>query len=197
MPIYKLEHGDPDRREAVAQWLWGLDLVSAPVREQIVTAWVTAWTSSPFIALEEMPFSALAPRYRLKAHVNDVTRTGIDLARRAVEQWGDAIDYDVLVPVLALHDVDKPLMFSLDGDAVGYAPLAREIPHGVVGAMLIKDLDFPDKVVSTVATHASNAPFHGRNLEAFLLHYADFFSADHVLLHEGAGHTPFYQRHGR
>lgn len=196
MAIYRLEHGDPDRRAAVADWLWGLDLVSAAVREQIITAWVSVWKSSAFDALDDIPFSAIAPKYRLKRHVNDVTQTGVDLAKRAVAQWGDTIDYDVLVPILALHDVDKPLMFKVDGEAVAYAPLARELPHGVVGAMLIKDLDFPDLVVSTVATHASNAPFHGRNREAFLLHYADFFSADHVLLHEGT-QPPFYQRHGK
>ncbi len=195
MAIYQIEHGDPDRREAVAGWLEGLELVSKPVREQVITAWVSAWKSSPFVSLDEMPFSAQAPGYPLRRHVNDVTRTGLDLARRTTAQWGEEIDYDVLVPILALHDVDKPLLFRRDGDKVGYTPLAREIPHGVIGAMLIKDLDFPDKVVSTVATHSGNAPFHGRNLEAFLLHYADFFSADHVLLSEGG--QPYYQRHGR
>ena len=196
MAMYRVEHGDPDRREAVAGWLEGLNLVSPHVREQIITAWVTAWKSSPFTSLDEIPISGLTPNYPLKRHVNDVTRTGVDLARRASEQWGDVIDYDVLVPILALHDVDKPLLFTADGEKVGYSPLAREVPHGVVGAMLIKDLDFPDRVVSTVATHAANAPFHGRNIEAYLLHYADFFSADHVLLSHGT-HPPFYMRHGK
>jgi len=196
VPIYRVEHGDSDRREAVANWLEGLNLVSAHVREQIITAWVSTWKSSQFASLEEMPFSALAPGYQLQRHVNDVTRTGIDLARRASEQWGETIDMDVLVPILALHDVDKPLLFTLGDGKVGYTSLAREIPHGVVGAMLIKELDFPDKVVSTVATHASNAPFHGRNIEALLLHYADFFSADNVVRREGT-HPPFYMRHGK
>jgi hypothetical protein len=30
--------------------------------------------------------------------------------------------------------------------------------------MMLKELGFPHTVVSTVATHATNAPFHGRNL---------------------------------
>lgn len=195
MAIYKIEHGDDQRRDAVAQWLYGLDLVSAPVREQIITAWVTTWKSSDFASLDEMPFSLHAPSYRLKCHVNDVTRTGLMLAEQAAQQWGDKVDLDVLVPILALHDVDKPLLFKQGEDGLGYTPLAREIPHGVIGAMLIRDLDFPDPVVSTVATHASTAPFHGSNLEAYLLHYADFFSADRVIMN--AGGKPFYQRHGR
>jgi putative nucleotidyltransferase with HDIG domain len=194
--IYRLQHGDDRRRKAVTDWLAGLDLVSPAVREQIVTAWVTTWMSSPFESLEDMPFSAQAPSYALKRHVNDVTLTGLDLARRASMQWGDTLDMDVLVPILALHDVDKPLLFRREGEKVTYAPLARELPHGVIGAMLVKELDFPDRVVSAVATHAGNAPFHGRGLEDYLLHYADFFSADHAVMAEGL-HPPFYQRHGR
>lgn len=196
MAIYRMQQGNSGQREQVATWLEGLDLVSAPIREQIITAWVSVWLSSPFETIDEMPFSALAPSYALRRHVNDVTLTGLDLARRASAQWGDEINYDILVPILALHDVDKPLMFRREGEKVTYAPLARELPHGVVGAMLIKDLEFPDRVVSAVATHAGNAPFHGRTLEDYLLHYADFFSADRVVMKEGA-HPPFYQRHGR
>lgn len=193
MALFQIEHGDQDRREAVAAWLTGLDLVSDHVRDQVITAWVSAWKSSPFVSLEEIPTSPHAAGYQLRRHVNDVTLTGLDLARRAAQQWGEEIDYDVLIPILALHDVDKPLMFRSEGDKVVYSPLAREVPHGVVGAMLIRELDFPDKVVSTVATHSGNAPFHGRSLEAFVLHYADFFSADHVLMK--AGGQPYYQRH--
>lgn len=195
MALYRIEHGDADRRAAVAQWLFGLDLVSPQVREQMITAWVSVWKSSGFTSLDDIPTSPNTPAYALKRHVNDVTRTGLDLARRAAEQWGDVYDPDVLVPVLALHDIDKPLLFKAEAGRIGYAPMAREIPHGVVGAMLIKDLDFPDEVVSTVATHSATAPFHGRNPAAFILHYADFFSADHVLLSEGG--QPYYQRHGK
>ena len=63
------------------------------------------------------------------------------------------------------------------------------------GAMLLKELGFPHLVVSTVATHASNAPFHGSSFEAYVLHYADFFATDHACMREGV--TPFYQRHWR
>ena len=195
MPIFKIEHGDQVRREAVASWLYGLDLVSDCVREQIITAWVTTWKSSAVDTLDDLPFSLHAPDYRLRDHVNDVTRAGLALARLASEQWGDAFELDVLVPILALHDVDKPLLFKREGVGLSYTGLAREVPHGVIGAMLIRDLDFPDPVVSTVATHASTAPFHGSNLEAYVLHYADFFSADRIILKEGG--RPFYQRNGR
>lgn len=192
MSGYTIDRTSNSRRQAVEQWLWGLDLVSPEIRENIVTAWVSTWSSSPYQELSEMPFSPIAPDYRLEWHVNDVTRTGVDLAKRAAADWGAKIDWDVMMSILMLHDVDKPLMYSREGGEVGYSQLSRELPHGVVGAMLLKDLGFPHVVVSTVATHAGNAPFHGSNLEAYVLHYGDYFAADRAMFL--AGKTPFYQK---
>src|ERR1700722_18046012 len=184
------------RRRAVEEWLFGLDLVSASMREKIVTAWVSTWSSSPYQELAEMPYSPSAPHYRLQDHVNDVTRAGVDLARRAAADWGKTFDNDILMPILTLHDVDKPLMYVRDSpDKVGYSQLARELQHGVVGAMLLKELGLPHPVVSTVATHAGNSPFHGRNFEAYVLHYADYFSTDHAIMLEGVEKQPYYQKH--
>jgi putative nucleotidyltransferase with HDIG domain len=190
---YRIEHGASNRRSAVAQWLAGLDLVSPEVRERIVTGWVSAWESSPYDTLEDMPYSLNAPEYRLMDHVNEVTRTGIDLARRARAEWGMEFDNDVLVSILVMHDVDKPLMYAREDGRVVASQLSRELPHGVVGAMMLKELGFPHAVVSVVATHAANAPFHGSGIEAYVLHYADFFSTDHAMML--AGTKPFYQRH--
>ncbi len=195
MSGYTIDRTSNSRRKAVEEWLWGLDLVSAEVREKIVTAWVSSWSSSPYQELSEMPFSPSAPDYRLEWHVNDVTRTGVDLARRAAADWGAKIDWDVMMSILILHDVDKPLMYTRENGGVGYSQLSKELPHGVVGAMLLKELGFPHTVVSTVATHAGNAPFHGSNLEAYVLHYGDYFAADRAMFL--AGKTPFYQKHAK
>ena len=192
---YEVRPGTANQRQTVASWLDGLDLVSPEVREKIVTGWVSAWSSSPYELLEDMPYSTLAPDFPLVQHVNEVTRTGVDLARRAIAEWKDPIEWDVMVSILALHDVDKPLMFVRKDGAVLKSTLATELPHGVVGAMLLKDLGFPHEVVSTVATHASNAPFHGHTVEAYILHYADFFATDRTCMR--AGTVPFYQRHAR
>lgn len=161
------------------------------MRDNIVTAWVSSWASSPYETLEAMPFSA-GVDYPLMHHVNEVTRAGMDLAQRAATDWGTTLDRDIVVPILMLHDVDKPLMYVRDGSEIKHSTLYRELPHGVAGAMLLKDLGFPHKVVSTVALHAGNAPYHGSTFEAFLLHYADYFSADHAMM--AVGKKPFYQK---
>ncbi|MBX9701679.1 MAG: hypothetical protein K2X74_19755 [Acetobacteraceae bacterium] len=192
---YRIDRGSNWRREAVEDWLFGLDQLSERVREDVVTAWVSAWASSSHERLEDMPFSPAGSFYPLMEHVNEVTRAGGDLGRRAAADWGVAFDPDILVPILILHDVDKPLLYRREGAGAARTDLYQELPHGVVGAMLLKELGFPHVVVSTVATHATNAPFHGRNLEAHVLHCADLFAADHAF--RVMGETPLYLRHGR
>ena len=196
--FYTIDHGSNSRRKAVEDWLFGLDLVTPELRDKIVTAWVTTWSSSPYTELQEMPYSPGAPHYRLEWHVNDVTRNGVDLARRAAADWGKPLDMNILIPILTLHDVDKPLMYVRESaDKVKYSQLYHELQHGVAGAMLLKELGFDHTVVSTVALHAGNSSYHGRNHEAYVLHYADYFATDHAIMLEGPDKEPYYQKHWR
>lgn len=195
---YTIDRSSNSRRKAVEDWLFGLDLVSPDLREKIVTAWVTTWSSSPYAELADIPYSPGAPHYRLEWHVNDVTRNGLDLAKRAEADWGKRLDVDILVPILILHDVDKPLMYvRQDAHNVKYSTLYHELQHGVAGAMLLKELGFDHTIVSTVALHAGNSPYHGRNHEAYVLHYADYFATDHAIMQEPGEHEPYYQKHWR
>ena len=103
--------------------------------------------------------------HRLSAacsHVNEVTRAGVDLAKRAKADWRIDLANEVLVPILILHDVDKPLMYVREGGEVVGSTLSKEIPHGVVGAMLLKELGFSHEIVSVVATHSPKMPFRNR-----------------------------------
>ncbi|MDX2155066.1 MAG: hypothetical protein SFW09_01035 [Hyphomicrobiaceae bacterium] len=189
---YTIDRTSNARRKAVEDKIWGLDLVSPGLRDEVVTAWVTTWASSPYERLEDMPWTE-GIDYPLLSHVNEVTRAGVDLARRAKADWGTEIANDVLVPILILHDVDKPLMYERRDGKVVRSQLADEIPHGVVGGMLLKELGFDHEVVATVTTHSPKMPYRGRNLSAYVLHHADMFSADHALM--AMGRTPTYVRH--
>ena len=193
MSPYKIDRTSNSRRKAVEEWLWGLDLVSPSLREGIVTAWTSAWASSPYERLEDMPFTA-GLDYPLMSHVNEVTRAGVDLAKRAQADWKIELADDVLVPSLILHDVDKPLMYVRRNKDVVASELSQEIPHGVVGAMLLKELDFSHEIISTVATHSPKMPFHNKGSAAYVLHYADMFSADHAFIKVGKVPS-FRQKH--
>lgn len=189
---YKIDATSNSKRKAVEDWLWGLDLVDAELRSKIVTAWVTTWTASPYERLEDMPFSA-GIDYPLMSHVNEVTKAGVDLAKRAAADWKMALPNDLLVPILILHDVDKPLMYDRKGGEIVASKLSQEIPHGVVGGMLLKDLGFSHEIISVVTTHSPRMPFHNRGNAAYVLHYADMFSADHAYM--SVGKLPTFQKH--
>ena len=75
---YRIDRTSNWRRKMVEEWLFGLDLLSPRVREDVVTAWVSAWASSTHERLEDMPFSpSAAGFYPLMEHVNEVTRAGV------------------------------------------------------------------------------------------------------------------------
>ncbi len=192
MSPYVIDKTSIARRKAVEECLFGLDLLSPETRDRVVTAWVSTWSSSPYERLEDMPWTAGAD-YPLMHHVNEVTRAGVDLAKRAMADWNIDLANELLVPILILHDVDKPLMYVREGGAVVGSTLSREIPHGVVGAMLLKELGFSHEIVSVVATHSPKMPFRNRGWAAYVLHYADMFSADHAMM--VLGKEQFLQKH--
>lgn len=190
---YVIDAAPGPKRQAVEKWLQGLDMVSPAMRERVLTTWTTSFVSSSFGTLEAIHFTASAHFYPLAEHVNEVTRAGIDLARRAEADWEITLDWDDMMAILLLHDVDKPLLYEAAPDGGHrHTRLFRELPHGVIGAMLLKELGFSHLVVSTVATHATTAPFHGDTHEAQILHYADLFAADRAM--KAIGAKPFYQR---
>jgi hypothetical protein len=189
--MYTIDRSSNSRRKAVEDAIWGLDLVSPDLSEKIVTAWVTTWAASSHERLEDMPWSPGAD-YPLINHVNEVTKAGVDLAKRARADWKMDLDDAVLIPALILHDVDKPMMYERKGREVVRSDLSREIPHGVVGGMLLKELGFSHEVISVVTTHSPAMPFHHRGNTAYVLHHADMFSADQIL--RSLGKPPTYQK---
>jgi putative nucleotidyltransferase with HDIG domain len=190
---FRLGVGDADDRAKVEEWLGEfLDQLAADVRERTVTAWLTAWRSSPYATLEEIPAGRAAKRHRLTDHILEVTRCGLQLSLFAESEWSVDIDRENLLCILLLHDVDKPLVMERQGEEVVFSELGRRIPHGVLGAMLLRELGFSETVVNTVATHAETSPFRADYLEAWVLNYADYFATDYVLL--AAGETADYQK---
>lgn len=189
------EGTDADRRQ-VTEFLPHLDRVPEPVAEKVITAWVTVWKSSGYASPADFPYTLLAPEYRLIDHVAEVTELGVLLADYRERRWQEPYDPALLIPTLILHDVDKPLLYEPRDGAIVASALAAEVPHGVLGGFLLRELGLDERVVSIVSTHAANAPFHSGRDEGWILHYADFYSCDHALRTHGTpGATPFYQRH--
>ncbi|MCH6468663.1 HDIG domain-containing metalloprotein [Sinomonas terrae] len=191
--LYTIQSGSASQREEVLRAMPRLAELGAPLREQATTAWVSAWLASTHDSLESMPYSLQAPDYRLLDHTNEVADAGILLADYAEERWGVGLDQDILLAALLLHDIDKALLYTRAGGAVAADPGRAGLPHGVLGAMLLKEAGLPDAVVTLVGTHAATSPLKTGEPEAWILHYADLFACDHAF-RLAPGTVPFFQR---
>ena len=178
--LYKIQKLDLATRKAFARVLYGIDLLEEPIADKVITAWATTVAASEYPTLDKVPWDAADIKYTLLEHVNEVTKAGLNFAKFAAEQWNHVVDYDVLIQILILHDVDHRCLRPRAGRPTT-ANCSLTIPHGVVGGMLLKELDFPDRVISTVTTHSPRMPFPGNTFEGYVLHYADHFCCDNAL----------------
>lgn len=191
--LYAVRSGDAAQRQEVLRAMPRLAELGVTLRERALTAWVSAWLSSTHATLDEMPYSLQAPDYRLLDHTNEVADAGMLLADYAQGRWSVTLDRDVLLAALLLHDIDKALLYTRDcADVVADSSRAG-LPHGVLGAMLLKEVGLPDTVVALVGTHTTTSPVRTGDPEAWILHYADLFACDHAF-RLAAGTVPFFQR---
>ncbi|WP_196803351.1 HD domain-containing protein [Arthrobacter sp. 135MFCol5.1] len=140
-----------------------------------------------------MPYSLQAVDYRLLDHTNEVADVGLVLGEYARGRWGSGFDADTLLAALILHDIDKALLYTRQDGVVVADPSRACLPHGVLGAMLLKEAGLPDDVVTLVGTHATTSPIKTAGAEAWILHYADLFACDHAF-GQAQGTLPFFQR---
>jgi putative nucleotidyltransferase with HDIG domain len=193
--LYAFTAGTDAQRQEIRGALPEIERLPAALAEPTLVAWATAWQSSPYASFAEIPMAIPAPRYGLCRHTRDVAGAGLALVEVAEERLGRPADRDVLLAALLLHDVDSPLIYERAGDGLAYSDRGRMLQHGVLGAMLLREAGAPDEVVSLVATHAMDSPFHRDTPEGWILYYADLFAADHALMTDGS--VPVYRQKRR
>jgi hypothetical protein len=197
---YTVAVADIENQKKIIETFPAIAQLSPTEQQKTINAFYTSWKSSSFSKLEDIPFDCPSSieeqnyNYPLIRHINEVVEFGQLLARRSFELWDDrliqTIDTENLLESLLLHDIDKPLLYSKLGSDI---PLGKQnrIGHGVLGAMLLHDLGFSKHVTSIVSTHSPSSPIHTiDDALAFIVHYADLYSADHIWML--AGQTPHF-----
>jgi len=187
-----IKRGTIEKRESILKNIPSIGLLNEKVRENVITAWITSISNSEFHDINLIPYSLLAKKYKLVDHVNEVVSIGLMLYDFALSTWKMNINKEILVQALILHDLDKPLMFVMKGDDVEGSAYYRAIPHGVLGAIILTKLGIDQRVIFAVANHPANSITKGNSPEEYILHYADFLSADHAILVENG--TPFFKK---
>lgn len=190
MAYYRSDAVLSQHRDQVRHLLKGLETLPASSADLIVEAWSILLSNSRFDHLADVPVSP-GLTHSLVDHTNDV----VHLGRLIAAGFGDlgtlAFDAKVLDQILYLHDIDKLMLFQPRLGGAERSALAWQIPHGVLAGLLLNELGFCERVVSVVATHATDAPFHNECPEALILHYADLAAIDAIKLRDGQ--RPFFQ----
>lgn len=194
MAIYTITKASEQQRARIVELFPSIMELEEPMRQMTIDAFCTAWVSSGFADLMDVPFSKHSQGFALCKHIDEVVRFGKVMYEAAAPLWaGDnwcaEMDEQAMLAVLLLHDIDKPLLLGdEDADAV-----KLNIQHGVLGAMILHDLGFSDRIVSIVAAHSPSCTADVMDPIAHLLHYADLYSADHIFLLRGR--KPYYHYH--
>lgn len=173
------------QRDEILAALPEIAALAPELAEITVRAWAGSWLSSPYAVFSEIPMAIPAPDYGLIQHTRDVVLTGLSLMDVAQSRLGRPVDHDTALAAMLLHDLDSPLIYVREGDGLVYSERGRMLQHGVLGAMILRDLGAPETVLSLVATHALDSPLHHDSPEGWVLYYADLFAADHALMASG------------
>lgn len=180
MSFYRIYHAEEQEIESLLLEIPLLRQAEGERRQRIADALLTSLKNSKFTALGDAPFSRHCTHYRLLDHINEVAELGMLLADRAEIWWREdpftaQMDRQLLLQALILHDVDKYMLLSDE-------QLEKRISHGTLGAMLLHDLGFPDRIVELVACHSPSASLHIPDPIAMILHYSDLYSCDHIYM---------------
>lgn len=188
MSFYTIYHADEQETEVLIGQIPMIAQVEKEMRQKVVDALFTSWKNSTFPTLADAPFSRHCTHYRLLDHINEVAEIGMALAWETQGRWeGDSFqkeaDSQFLLQLLLLHDVDKYMLLSDE-------KLEKRIAHGTLGAMLLNDLGFNQRVIELVACHSPSASLHVPDPIAMILHYSDLYSCDHIYML--IGRAPFF-----
>ncbi|MGA8115336.1 MAG: HD domain-containing protein [Actinocatenispora sp.] len=182
--------------DEVRRLLPEIDQIGRPqLRRAVAEVWATAWRSSGWRELGEVPKSPELPTRRtLVTHTRAVTRIAAAIVDVESATHEVAIDKDSTLAIALLHDVSKLHEFD-SGSAeatVGYSRPGRLYQHGFLGAHWALEAGLDEGIVHGIIAHTPLSATVPQTQEAVIVHYADFVDSDVQLL--DAGRTLFCKR---
>jgi 23S rRNA maturation-related 3'-5' exoribonuclease YhaM len=162
------------------------EIKDATLKDMVLETWAQVWRESPYKDLATAPntSSALGGSQKLVDHVALVGKLALSMAAAMEKVYGPKVNRDVLIADVALHDVDKLVMYERKENKVDGTELGKTIPHGNYGALVAFRVGVPREIVSTVLNHSVFASkVDPTTLEGVLLRYSDHaaFQSDRIL----------------
>ena len=152
------------------------------LKTKVLDCWVYAIENSVLSPedLEVIPFSLLIKdcNVTFMNHKRTCVQLSVDIAKKMKENFGDEIqiDMDLLVAGAILIDVGKLLEYDKVDGELTTSKAGKLLRHPFSGVALADRFDLPPEVQHIIAYHAKEGDLAKRNVEAIIVHHADFVS---------------------
>jgi putative nucleotidyltransferase with HDIG domain len=154
------------------------------LREKVLDCWTYAIENSVLSPedLEVIPFSLLIKDCKISfmTHKRTCVQLAVDIAKRMKANFGDEIqiDFDLLIAGAILIDVGKLIEYDKIDDVLTTSHAGKLLRHPFSGVALADRFNLPPEVLHIIAYHAKEGDLAKRNVEAIIVHHADFVSFD-------------------
>jgi putative nucleotidyltransferase with HDIG domain len=152
------------------------------LRNKVLDCWVYAVENSVLTAedLEVIPFSLLIKdcNVTFMNHKRTAVQLSVNIAKKMKENFGDEIqiDMDLLIAGAILIDVGKLLEYDKVDGNLTTSKAGKLLRHPFSGVSIADRFGLPPEVQHIIAYHAKEGDLAKRNVEAIIVHHADFVS---------------------
>lgn len=152
------------------------------LREKTLDAWIYAIENSVLTPedLEVIPFSLLIKDCNISFmnHKRTCVQLAVDIAKRMKENFGDSIkiNMDYLIAGAILIDVGKLIEYDKVDGKLTTSKAGKLLRHPFSGVAIADRFGLPPEVLHIIAYHAKEGDSANRNVEAIIVHHADFVS---------------------
>ena len=152
------------------------------LKTKVLECWVYAIENSVLSPedLEVIPFSLLIKdcNVTFMNHKRTAVQLSVDIAKKMKENFGDEIriDMDLLIAGAILIDVGKLLEYDKVDGKLTTSKAGKLLRHPFSGVAIADRFGLPPEVQHIIAYHAKEGDLAKRNVEAIIVHHADFVS---------------------
>ena len=152
------------------------------LKQKVLDCWVYAIENSVLSPedLEVIPFSLLIKdcNVTFMNHKRTSVQLSVDIAKKMKENFGNEIqiDMDLLIAGAILIDVGKLLEYDKVDGNLTTSKAGKLLRHPFSGVALADRFGLPPEVQHIIAYHAKEGDLAKRNIEAIIVHHADFVS---------------------
>lgn len=154
------------------------------LREKVLNTWVYAIENSVLSPedLETIPFSLLIKDCKITFmnHKRTCVQLCVDIANRMKTNFGEEIkiNMDYLIAGAILIDVGKLIEYDRIDGQLTTSHAGKLLRHPFSGVAIADRFNLPPEVLHMIAYHAKEGDLAKRNIEAIIVHHADFVSFD-------------------